>query len=412
MARKATLDQTLASAVGERSSASPVRPSLRIDAIDALRGVALFGVLAVNLVTEFRVSIFAQFMPEAQTTSAVDRGVDLLVSLGLESKAFCLFSLLFGVGLAIQFERLGNRPDRTTLLVRRLLILLGIGVIHLFLIWNGDILTEYAIAGLLVLPFLYGPRWVIAAAAAAFLALYIAMPLLKLPLPFPAPAWIAQHVAEANRAYGAGGFAEVLAFRIKEIPALLPLHAFALPRTIMLFLLGAFVWRTGVIQDASRHRPLFWTVASVGLVGGALLTLATEGRSLVNWPSLGPANLFAWPLAPIVLALGYAASVVLLATAQSSQGMLGWAGPLGRTAFTNYLLQSVVLGWIFYGYGLGLFGRMGSATALVLGVTVYVAQAVFSGWWLQRYRFGPVEWLWRSLMYGRRQPMRRRELNA
>ncbi|XSC48326.1 DUF418 domain-containing protein [Bradyrhizobium sp. RDT10] len=96
-----------------------------------------------------------------------------------------------------------------------------------------------------------------------------------------------------------------------------------------------------------------------------------------------------------------------VANLESGKRLLGWAAPLGRMAFTNYLAQSLIFGWIFYGYGLGLFGRLGVATALAIGVAVYVGQVFFSAWWLDRYRYGPVEWLWRTLMYGAAQPMRR-----
>ena len=87
------------------------------------------------------------------------------------------------------------------------------------------------------------------------------------------------------------------------------------------------------------------------------------------------------------------------------KALLGWAAPLGRMAFTNYLAQSVIFGWIFYGYGFGLFGRLGVASALTIGIAVYVGQVVFSAWWLKSFRYGPVEWLWRTLMYGSAQPM-------
>jgi uncharacterized protein len=99
---------------------------------------------------------------------------------------------------------------------------------------------------------------------------------------------------------------------------------------------------------------------------------------------------------------------VLAIIAAGGWRFFAWAGPLGRTAFTNYLLQSFIFGWIFYGYGLGLFGTLGIAAALVLGVAVYAVQVVLSSWWLRRFRFGPVEWLWRTLMYGTVQPMRMR----
>src|SRR5215472_5932207 len=147
----------------------PVNPSDRIDSIDALRGVALLGVLAINLVMEFRVSIFEQFLIVARPASPLDRAVQIVLMLGVDLKAFALFSLLFGVGLAIQFDHLSAYPRRALLLFRRLIVLLAFGLIHLCLIWNGDILTEYAIAGLIVLPFMYGPRWLLAAGAAAFL---------------------------------------------------------------------------------------------------------------------------------------------------------------------------------------------------------------------------------------------------
>jgi len=154
----------------DESSYSPINPSERIGSIDALRGVALLGVLAINLVTEFRISIFEQFLPAARPAAPLDRAVETILMLAVDMKAFALFSLLFGVGLAIQFEHLSTNPDRALLLFRRLIVLLALGLLHLCLIWNGDILTEYAIAGLIFLPFLFGPRWLLASGAATFLA--------------------------------------------------------------------------------------------------------------------------------------------------------------------------------------------------------------------------------------------------
>ena len=131
-----------------------------------------------------------------------------------------LFSLLFGAGLAIQFERLATSERRTSLLVRRLAVLLAFGLIHLCLIWNGDILTEYALAGFIVLPFLFGPRWLLAVAALASLGLYLAMQAFPPPGLWPGTAALAQDVVEAHRIYPTGGFLDVLAFRLREIPLL------------------------------------------------------------------------------------------------------------------------------------------------------------------------------------------------
>jgi uncharacterized protein len=259
---------------------------------------------------------------------------------------------------------------------------------HLFLIWNGDILTEYSLAGFIVLPFLWGPRWLLAIGALLFLGLYLAMPLLPPPVSWPTTAWMKDHVVEARQIYGTGGFADILAFRIREALSILLLHVFIFPRTLALFLFGMLVWRSGVIRQPAAHRFLLGGVAIVGILCGGVLTLAGGSQALLE------------RLATVVLAIGYAAAVICLVNTPRGKSMLAWAAPLGRMAFTNYLAQSIIFGWIFYGYGLGLFGRLGVAAALAIGIGVYVAQVMLSALWLRHYRFGPVEWLWRTLMYG------------
>ncbi len=385
-------------AIGGNAPA-PIPPSQRIDSIDALRGLALFGVLAINLETEFRVSIFQQFLPGARG-SGLDRHVDAFLDIFLDLKAFAVFSLLFGMGMAIQYERLETNPQRAVLLLRRLLALLGFGLIHLFLIWNGDILTEYAVAGLLVLPLLFAPRWVIAFGAIGCLLLWLAMPLLPPPMRFPDRVWLIEHVAAANRVYGSGGFFEVLAFRIEEVRAFLPLHALILARTLGLFLLGALVWRSGLVRNTARHARALWTCGALLTAAGVALTLATSARWYSGWPPLRLLDVFAPPAATIVLPLGYCGLVLAAGTIGRARG-LAWFEPVGRMAFTNYVAQSVILGWVFYGYGLGLFGKIGSAAGMLLAIAIYAAQAVFSRWWLKRFRYGPIEGAWRAAMYGR-----------
>ena len=207
--------------------------------------------------------------------SVADRTVETILTFAVELKAFALFSLLFGAGLAIQFERLTNRERRTMLLVRRLMVLLAFGLIHLCLIWNGDILTEYALAGFIVLPFLFGSRRLLAFAAVGFLALYLAMQAFPPAGLFPDMAAIKQNVADANRIYATSGLFGVLAFRLREIPLIVPLHAFIFPRTIGLFLLGAWAWRAGILQNAPR-RLLSIGIPFIGV--GAALILAHAGR--------------------------------------------------------------------------------------------------------------------------------------
>lgn len=384
----------------------PVKAKERIQAIDILRGLALFGVLMVNLVTIFRVSIFEQFLPQSATVSSFDQLANGIVTTLFESKAICLFSLLFGMGLAIQFERLGGSDSRLPLLLRRLFVLLAFGLIHICLIWNGDILTEYALVGLITLPFLFVSNRGLAISALLLFVLFAALSSLLPPSFWPTQEWMQQRVADANQAYSTGSFTDVLRFRLQETRAILPLLLYISPRTLALFLAGMLVWRTGIFRRPELHKRMLVGVAIVGASIGFVLTFLDEmgpglaSRPLAHWVSL------AIPLGPVFLSFGYASIVLMLFAFSRARQLLGIFAPLGRMAFTNYILQSLIFGWVFYGYGLGYFGRLGAAQAFLFGLVVYVTQVLASKWWLGRYRFGPIEWLWRTLMYGTRQPMK------
>jgi uncharacterized protein len=350
-------------------------------------------VLVVNLITEFRVSIFQQFLG---TTSAPpgssDAMVERIVAIGLQEKAFCLFALLFGVGLAIQYERLSGIGGPLHRLVRRLAVLLVIGLVHLLLVWNGDILTEYAVAGLAALPFLLLPLRGLIVAALGFLVLYAAGPAFY-SIPWPNAAALQAHVALADQVYPRGTLAEIWRFSLEELPLILSLHLFVFPRTLALFLFGMFLWRAGILRRAPAFVGRLIIAAVVGVAVGAVLSEAARGP----FRNAGI----------VLLALGYGAALAALAQLSATRRLLSVFAPLGRMAFTNYVMQSLVCGFIFFGYGLGQFGRMGAAPAFALAVAVYVAQLFLSRWWLGRYRFGPLEWLWRTLTYGAAQPMRR-----
>lgn len=393
---------------GVRAVDSPTAPSDRIVTIDIVRGVALFGVMAINVTTAFRVSIFEQFLPIRPDATWLDRVLNAILMIGIDLKAFALFSLLFGMGLAIQYDHLSAAPRRVALLVRRLAFLALVGAIHFVLIWNGDILLEYALAGFIVLPFLFAPTRMLGAAGMVLLLVYVAMPLLPPIASLPSRIWMTQHVAEAARIYGSGDFAAVLTFRVRELPAILPLHVLVFPRTVALMLIGAWLWRAGLFRAkaggawySSWYSP--WA-AAVGVIGGGALAI-----SLTNgWLSFNRTVSFSLERFDIgLLACGYGAAIIWATSKVSDRRLLAWAAPIGRMAFTNYLMQSLIFGWLFYGYGLGLFGKLDVAAALGIGTAIYALQVAFSAFWLRRYAFGPLEWLWRAAMYGTWQPVRR-----
>jgi uncharacterized protein len=380
----------------------PTTPSERVEALDILRGIALFGVMAINLVAAFRVSLFQRYSSDYYlTNTTLDFLLTALLWLFIETKALTIFTLLFGVGLAIQVERLGEPAKAKLLLIRRLLILLAIGLVHLLLIWPGDILTWYAIAGLMALNFLFGSRGHLANGALIFAGIYVAI-LLLWPWPEMDAELIRTYNADAARAHQSGSYFQVLLIHWRAVPEVASWNLFALPQTTALFLFGAWIWRSGILRTTDENRRRLKAMAWLGcLLGIAFLVGGWRADA-----SSGRASMLL-TLSMVALALGYSAIVIVVATGAHGERWLGWAAPVGRMAFTNYLSQSVIFALIFFGYGLGMFNRLSIATTLAIGVVVYVLQAIASSWWLRRHRFGPMEWLWRSAMYGTAQPWRR-----
>jgi uncharacterized protein len=356
----------------------PATSAERYRAIDIIRGLALFGVLMVNLMSDFRVPLLEYILRPPSDW------VDRVIKFALEFKSLTTFSFLFGVGIAIQWERASARGQRALLfLLRRMGVLLVLGATHLFLIWNGDILTLYAVCGLLLVPAL-GLRWPWLTMIGV---MCIALPEIR---------WFGMHfppgdtaIAEARHVYGDEGFLAILRFRWAETWSLIvPILIAVLPRTVGLMYLGSAAWRSGILRTPERY----WRVLVAVLVAGGIAG---------SWLTLHPVDHVD---ASILMAMAYVSGLLLLLTPARATSWRGLAA-LGQMALTNYLMQSIVLGFVFYRYGLGLFGRLDAPATAAIGVTLYIAQVFFSRWWLSRYRFGPFEWLWRSLAYGRRQPM-------
>jgi uncharacterized protein len=212
-------------------------------------------------------------------------------------------------------------------------------------------------------------------------------------------------IARTREVYGNGGYFAILRFRWQETWSfIVPVLIAVMPRTVGLFCWGVAAWRSGVISRPQLHRVGLAVCLVVGAAAGGVLTAnhltdAVSGHAY--WPALQHTHLDA----SILLALAYVSGLLLWLTPRRAIRMPALAAT-GRMALTNYLIQSVVLGCVFYGYGFGLFGRIGPAAAATIGMAIYAVQVCLSRLYLQRFRFGPFEWLWRSLSYGSRQPMR------
>lgn len=408
---------------------TPVPPSERIKIVDILRGFALFGILLVNM-TIFSRPIQAILFPVDPAASWYDRAAEWFIRFAGEGKFYALFSLLFGLGLFLQMERIEARGGRfVPLYARRLLILLGIGIVHAFLIWMGDILILYALLGFLLILFRKAkPRtlliWMVILIAIPLLFSFAATGLVELGRSIPeGAAQIEQAFAQASAGYAAdlerayqvyagGNFAEITAQRFADYLSLGFTAYFVMGFNVLaMFLLGVYFGKRGIFRDLEAHRGLFRRLLVWGLVlglgGNALYATLIMPISRIEptWPLLLATA--AQGLGAPLLMLAYVSTVCLLALSPVWGERLRVLAPVGQMALTNYLLQSIVCTLIFYGYGLGLFGKVGAAAGLGLTILIYLLQIPFSHWWLSRFSYGPAEWLWRSLTYLKPQPMRR-----
>lgn len=403
---------------------SPAEPPDRLPQLDILRGAAVFGILLVNI-SHFK-SPSMPFMPASG--SPLDRWADAVISLLVEGKFYPVFVFLFGMGLAMQSMRLEARGIRATpVVVRRLLILLCIGVAHAVLIWSGDILAIYALAGLVLLWLqsvrpktllllaiaLWGMQlFFCGVPTALLLALHTQADVQEVLTPANDALAVAfQEMANsALQAYGQGTYLEALRYRVIEWIQIVFGYTVFILNIAGVFLLGMYVAHMGLLHDLNRNNALWRKIALVAIpVGLAANTLyaytVTFGGVKQSITALLSAVWLNMSFGP-VLSLGYIALFALFLRSPQRHKPLHWLKATGRMALSNYLLQSVVCTLVFYNYGLGLYGKVGAATGLLMACVLFSLQALLSVWWLRRYRFGPVEWLWRTLTYRRRQPMR------
>ncbi len=408
---------------------APVQQSERVQIVDILRGFALFGILFVNM-TIFSRPFQSMLLPADPTAPWYDRAGEWLIHFLGESKFYSLFSLLFGLGLTLLMDRIEARGGKfVPLYMRRLLILLGIGLVHAFLIWVGDILILYAVIGFLLILFRKAkPRmlltWAIVLMLLPFLFNAGATALVELGRSVPeGAAQIDQvftevesgyrvDVERAYHVYPTGTFAEITRRRAYDYTSM-GIAAFLVMgfNVLAMFLLGVWFGKKQLFQNLDANRPFFRRLLTwgliIGLAGNALYATLIMPLSRVqpSWTSLlATAGLAVG--APLLM-LAYVSAFCLLALSPAWGKRLQVLAPVGQMALTNYLTQSLVCTLIFYGYGLGLFGQMGMAAGIGLTIVIYLLQIPISHWWMKRFKYGPAEWLWRSLTYLKPQPMKR-----
>ena len=423
---------------------APVTESSRIEGLDVLRGFALLGILLLNILG-FGMLQTTYLNPGIDLIggSSLDVGVWASVDVLAEGAMRCLFSMLFGAGVVLFTS--DDRP-RALLHYKRNFWLLAFGLFDAFiLLWNGDILVTYAIAGAGLFLFRNRrPRTLIVMATVLIVLLTLAYTGMRAGMNFmrdaaatvgsegtienmagddgvlaAAAAWqefrrdnvpTAEEIeAEllARRDSYASAFAWNLPITIEFLTFVLP--AFLIWDALAMMLLGMAFYKAGILH-ATRSRSFYVKMMAVGFGLGIAINSVEVAGGIINdfdllsvFPLMQPT----YQLGRLGMACGYLALLMLIVQSGALPTLRRWLANVGRMALTNYLMQSFICMLIFTGAGFALVGELSRAGLYVVVIGIWIFQLTMSTWWMARFRFGPVEWLWRVLTYGKLQPMRR-----
>jgi uncharacterized protein len=393
--------------------ALPVQAGERIEFVDILRGFAILGILAANMAAYSGMSRDPQVYAEP-----IDRVIVLAMRFLVEAKFYSLFSFLFGWGMAVQMVRTRAQGVRfVPLYTRRLLVLLGFGLLHAVFIWSGDILTTYALLGFLLLLFRRrsGPFLLVAAGLALAFSVVLTLPGGAMDA---FRAWYENTTSFLrsgtipDSVYASSTYGEITRLRIQDFLRANSWFVYWSGNVFGMFLLGLYAGKRRIFQDLDRHllliRAILWVGLGIGLVFNAVYVLTLVKPSVVPPEFYQMASRGSRTIGAPALMLFYVSTIVLLVHKKTWYRRLSALAPLGRGALSNYLLQSVVCTLLFYGYGLGLYGQVDPLLGLILTIVVLLTQIRLSSWWFSQHQFGPLEWLWRSLIYGRVEPLQRK----
>jgi uncharacterized protein len=397
----------------------PVATNSRSKILDILRGIALFGVFISNL-GGFSGYLFLSAAQRSQLrTAVVDSYYTFFHFAFIDGKFYSIFSLLFGVGFAVFMTKSKGIPT----FYKRLLILIGIGLAHAFLIWEGDILLLYALLGLLLPLFskVSNKRIVILAVFLIFSPVLLDVARELSNHKFAPEMFFYKRAAIHDDAVGIKSDADFVSIMQK-----------ADYHTIRKTLVAGFYYRWGNLCESNRF-PKVFALFLLGMMIGRnrwyenleekkpFLIRLRKWLFLIGFPStliFAYAKVFAHGVSDIVEAALYALSVIPMAFVYVSSIVLLYIknntkleifSYVGKMTLTNYILQSCSAYLFFYGTGFALFGKTGSIFLPVFAISVYAIQTLLSKAWLHYFEFGPLEWIWRQLTYGKLMPLRKKD---
>ena len=401
--------------------AEPIQIQERIEVLDTIRGFALLGILIANMAWYSSPAFYTEILGENMWTGFWNTMTSSFINLFVQGKFYSIFSFLFGLGFAIFFERAKERTTKPKLLFyRRIFILLLIGLIHAFFIWCGDILVTYALLGFL-LPLFFNrkPKTLIKWAISLFGVLLLFSALLVGLLTLVKThnegaitdslqsfyANIENRMTNSIQAYGHGTFSEIMTQRISDTRFALSQVFGGIFVILPLFLFGLYAGKKRIFQNIETNLTLIRKIWIWSLVIG--LTISVVKFILKNlmgvelYTFLSVLHTGAGFLGDTGLCFFFMASIILLSQNKKWKLKLKPLSYMGRMALSNYLLQSIICTTIFYSYGFGLYAKVGPALGFVFSIAIFITQLFISKYWLRHYQFGPMEWIWKCLTYGK-----------
>lgn len=410
---------THSSTAPSAAAGGPIRSSERIATLDIVRGFALLGILIMNM-PGFSTSFYAEADGSHLWTSLLDQRAEQIRDMLFSGKFNSMFSLLFGLGFTIQLGRLRARDPENAArhYWRRILVLAGFAAVHVLFLWGGDVLHIYAVLGVL-LYFLRNAsnRLIIGLIVACLLypavngivRLYVITPDIVKQMVAESKAWEASN----NLAYGHGSFVAAAREHMRDFA-----HTYGQPLRLwgifgfyvqmaMTMLIGLLIgknnWVPRIPEFLPTIRRLQWWALGLGIVCGLTFEILAQMNRV---PGPSPVKVIisvSYAVCRLSMMCFYVLTIVRLAQAEVWQKRFAPMAACGRMPLTNYLGQTLIATTIFYGWGFGLFGKVGPALGLVLAFVIFFAiQVPLSRWWLKRFEFGPLEYVWRTLTYGRR----------
>ncbi len=408
---------------------SPVSGNERFVVLDFLRGIALFGILVVNM-KFFNTPLYAQTGGIELWSDTANTIAQWFTRFFFEGKFYPLFAVLFGIGF-YQFMQKAGDATRTMFVYRkRLGFLFLFGVLHVLLFWHGDILIFYALFGFVLSWFSSQTGKTLLVCAVIFalfplLAIASLIGLLNLMMAIPEAAVEIESsleqqavetrafVEQAIKVYSTGSFSDIFHMRMQEYSQILFAAIFIFPNVLSAFLIGFYLGKKKIFQYIKQNlanlRKVFYWFLPIAIVcnTGYVYFADTTSFMSMGWGMV--MMMVCVSIGGIATMFVYVYLLSRVFTQNTFRSITTPVAKAGRMALSNYLAQTLICTTLFYGYGFGLYGSVNIWQGILVAIAIYIPLVIGSHYWLKRFRYGPAEWLWRSLTYNRRQSMRLRD---